>query len=186
NSYHLDFEIQRIYEILITKYFDDIWDELSSNLIGQEDNYIKFYGLKHILGSHIGGVGRSIGLLFQGNLDVIFSWAEKNKQIAPERLAELIPVYAESNNKYNELNPIAIRLLDSFGNIKNVIDNFSANMGTYSWTGSVVPLLESKKEIFKVLSNHSIENVRSWAQRRLDLIDKEIENEKNRDQEMYL
>lgn len=170
----------------MNKYFDDIWDELSSDLLAKDDDYVKYYGLKFILGSHIGGIGRSVGLLFQGNQGDIFNWAKKNKDVAPERLASLIPIFANDNNKYDELHPIAIRLLNEFGDVENVISNFSANMGTYSWTGSIVPLLESKKEVFKFLVNHKLENVRNWAQIRLSYIDKEIENEKNRDQEMYL
>ncbi|BFM44267.1 hypothetical protein CFS9_29080 [Flavobacterium sp. CFS9] len=186
NSYHLDNQVQKIYEILIEKYFDAIWDELSVNLIAINDNYSKFQGLKYILGSHIGGVGRTTGLLFNGNIDIIFDWAQQNKDIAPERLAQLIPIYADDNTNYNSLNPLAIKLLDNFGNIEQVIRSFSSNMGSYSWTGSIVPLLKAKKEIFMYLSNHKFETVRSWANMRLSYIDKEIENEKNRDEEMYL
>ncbi|AWK05031.1 hypothetical protein HYN56_12650 [Flavobacterium crocinum] len=185
-SYHLDNEVQKIYNVLIVKYFDFIWNDLSKSLIATDENYNKFYGLKHILGSYIGGVGRKTGLLFSGKIDVIFDWAEEKRNIAPERLAQLIPIYADNNTNYNTLNPLAIKLLDNFGDIEEVIRSFSANMGSYSWTGSIIPLLEAKKEIFKFLSNHKFETVRSWANARLNYIDKEIENEKNREDEMYL
>ncbi|MGM5631088.1 hypothetical protein O2K51_09310 [Apibacter raozihei] len=186
NTYHLDFEVKKIYEILISKYFKEIWDDLSISLIGKDDNYIKFYGLKHILGSNNGSLGGGVGILFKGDWETIFNWAKENKEIAPERLAALIPVYAGNNDKYDELNPIAIRLLDNFGDNQNVVNEFSANMGTYSWKGSIVPLLEAKKQVFKFLSNHNMVNTRDWANAKLNYINKEIENEKNRDQEMYL
>ncbi|WP_223599829.1 hypothetical protein [Chryseobacterium sp. GVT01B] len=187
NSHRIDNEIEKIYEILILKYFDQIWNDLSTYLVSNDEEYIRFFGLKNVLGSHIGSsYRRGEGLLFKGDIEKIFKWAEELPDTAPERLAQLVPIYAEENTKYNELNPIAIRLLDTFGANKNVISSFSANMGTYSWVGSTVPLLEGKKQIFMTLSDHKISKVREWAMSRLELIDKEIDIERKRNEEMYL
>ena len=59
-------------------------------------------------------------------------------------------------------------------------------MGTYSWTGSVVPFLESKKELFKQLTNHKTELVKEWATSYIGYLDKDIEREKNRDEEHFI
>ncbi|MFV8332006.1 hypothetical protein [Flavobacterium sp. GSP14] len=186
NSYHLDHNIQRIYDILMKSHFNSIWKELSTALLSIEEDYIKFYGLKHILGSHIGGVGRSVGVLFDGDIDSIFRWCEKNKPLAPSRLAELTPIFENDNVDYTNWHPIARRLIDEYGNIKEVLSHLSSNMGTYSWSGSVVPFLESKKELFKQLSNHKIESVREWANSYIGYLDKDIEREKNRDAEHFI
>ena len=108
-----------------------------------EDSYIRFYGLKHILGSRIGGVGRSVGVLFDGDIDSIFNWCADNKPLAPSRLAELTPIFDNNNTDYAKWHPIAYRLIDEYGDIKEVLSNLSSNMGTYSWTGSIVPFLET-------------------------------------------
>ncbi|GEC72688.1 hypothetical protein SAMN05443543_10766 [Flavobacterium flevense] len=186
NSYHLDHNIQKIYEILMKYHFNSIWEDLSTALLSIEEDYIKFYGLKHILGSHIGGVGRSVGVLFDGDIDSIFRWCEKNKPLAPSRLAELTPIFDNGNVDYTNWHPIARRLIDEYGNIKEVLSHLSSNMGTYSWSGSVVPFLESKKELFKQLNNHKIENVREWANSYIGYLDKDIEREKNRDAEHFI
>lgn len=186
NSYHLDHNIQKVYEILLKVHFNSIWNDLSGALLSNEELYIKFYGLKHILGSHIGGVGRSVGVLFDGDIDSIFNWCANNKPLAPMRLAELTPIFDNNNTEYTKWHPVALRLIDGYGDINEVRDHLSSNMGTYSWTGSVVPFLESKKELFKKLTNHKTESVREWAVSYIDYLDKDIEREKNRDAEHFL
>lgn len=186
NSYHLDNYTQRVYEILMKVHFNSVWSELSNALLSTKEKYITFYGLKHILGSHIGGVGRCDGILFDGDIDSIFSWCELNKPLAPSRLAELAPIFDNNNTDYSKWHPVTIRLIDEYGDIKDVLSNLSSNMGTFSWTGSVVPLLESKKELFKKINNHKIESVREWANFYIGYLDKEIEGEKNRDAEHFI
>lgn len=186
NSYHLDHYIQRVYEILLKVHFNVIWPDLSNALLSSEETYIRFYGLKHILGSRIGGVGRSVGVLFDGDIDSIFNWCADNKPLAPSRLAELTPIFDNNNTDYAKWHPIAFRLIDEYGDIKEVLSNLSSNMGTYSWTGSIVPLLESKKELFKQLTNHRIDLVKEWATSYISYLDKDIEREKNRDEEHFI
>ena len=186
NSYHLDYYIQKIYVILMKVHFNTIWPDLSAALLSKEESYITFYGLKYILGSHIGGAGRTIGVLFEGDIDAIFKWCHENKPLAPARIAELTPIFSNNNTDYSEWHPIALRLLKEFGDIKEVISNLSSNMGTYSWSGSVVPFLEAKRELFKQISMHSIEQVRIWADTYIAYLDKDIEQEKNRDEESFL
>ncbi|MDM1377729.1 hypothetical protein [Myroides marinus] len=188
NVFRLENTAQQIYRILLTEYFEYIWPELSNSLIGVGKYYVKFYALKSILGAKIGGVrSSSIGLLFDNNnIDQIFEWAKENKEIAPARLAELIPIYDGQNDIYNKLNPIAERLLSLYGESEKVISGFSSNMGSFVWSGSIIPLLEGKMEIFSILSNHKSDNVRNWALNKLNLTKKEIQYEKDRDEEIYL
>lgn len=186
NSYHLDNYVQDIYEVLLKEHFDSIWPELSEALLSKDESYAKFYGLKHILGSHIGGVGRSIGVLFVGNIDMIFEWCKANCPLAPSRLAELVPIFNNDNQEYSEWHPIALRLIAEYGHYEDVLSNLGSNMGTFSWTGSLVPFLESKKELFSTIKNHSVNEVSIWANKYLQYLDEDIKRERIRDEEMYL
>lgn len=85
----------------------------------------------------------------------IFDWCKNNKPLAPARLAELVPNFEENGTWH----PIVFRLINEFGNIQDVLNNLDANMGTFSWVGSIVPLLESQKEIFVQIQSHPIGNV---------------------------
>jgi hypothetical protein len=97
-----------------------------------------------------------------------------------------VPIYGEDNNLYSTWHPTAKRLIDKFGDIEDVLSHLSSNMGTYSWSGSVVPLLEAKKELFKSIENHQIQLVSEWATKYLSYADEQIRQEKNKDEEMYL
>ncbi|UOQ65712.1 hypothetical protein [Hymenobacter volaticus] len=61
NYYHLDNDVQQVYELLLKNHFTAVWPELSAALLAQDEQYFTFYGLKHILGSGIGSVSRTIG-----------------------------------------------------------------------------------------------------------------------------
>lgn len=186
NNYHLDHEVQRIYGILLKNHFSTIWPYLAQSLISQGEDYIKFYGLKHILGSHIGGIGLKEGLICYGNIDEIFSWCEKNKPLAPTRLAELVPIFAGKNDDFSNWHPLTLRLINEFGDIEDVLSSLGANMGSFSWTGTIVPLLEGRMHILNLISNHRIKIVSYWAKREITYLEKAIKYEKNRDEEMYI
>ena len=102
----------------------------------------------------------------------IFDWCKNNKPLAPARLAELVPNFEENGTWH----PIVFRLINEFGNILDVLNNLDANMGTFSWVGSIVPLLESQKEIFVQIQSHPIGNVSQWANLHLEYINKRIKD----------
>jgi hypothetical protein len=186
NSYHLDYSIQNIYGILLRIHFNSIWNELSDALLSIDNEYVKFYSLKDILGSSIGGSGGRKGILFEGDIESIFVWCEKNKPLAASRLAELVPIFENNNSDYSQWNPLALRLLNEYGEIEEVLSNLSSNMGTYFWAGSVVPFLESKQQLFQQIHNHKIEEVRAWANLNIEYLAKDIEREKDRDAERFI
>ncbi len=186
NSYNLDNHVKQVYELLLKLHFDAIWPYLSEALLSEGEEYIKFYGLKNILGAHIGGYLRSSGVLFNGNLDEIFSWCEIKKPLAPARLAELVPIFGDDNSDYSIWNPVTLRLIDEFGEIEEVLQSIEINMGNFAWTGSVVPLLRSKYNLFKTLTNHKFVTVSDWAKRNMNYLEIRIKQEKNMDEEMYL
>ena len=100
--------------------------------------------------------------------------------------SELIPIFDGNNTDYSNWHSIALRLINQYGDIKEVLSNINSNMGSYSWVGSVVPFLEAKKKLFQQIKNHRISNVRDWAKSYIDYLDKDIEREKNRDAERFI
>ncbi|KEO75448.1 hypothetical protein [Anditalea andensis] len=173
-----DSDLQGIYEVLMKVHFHLIWTDLTNAILFNDDHYVKFYGLKNILGSNICGVGnRGIGVLFEGDINTIFNWCIDKKPLAPLRLAKLVPIYGENNSNYSEWHPYAKKLIDDFGYIKQVLSGLNVNMGTFSWTGSLVPLLEDQKSLFLTMQNHENQLISEWAIGNLNSLEMQIKQE---------
>lgn len=81
------------------------------------------------------------------------------------------------------LSPRAQFLIDHFGDNDRVLSSLSANMGSFGWTGSLVPYYQSELAAIQILKNHNSSNVREWAQRMITYLEKMIEKEKRSDEE---
>jgi len=187
NSYHLENNVQKIYQLLMEKYFDIVWPDISNNLIKIEKDYVKFYGLKHILGSTINSMRVNPGILFFGKIDEIFNWCGEHLPISATRLAEMVPIFATVTEAgKSSWHPIARRLIDQFGNDADVLSHLSSNIGTFGWTGSIVPYLRQQQDIMMEIKDHPFPLVAEWANKYLAHLTREIKNESQRDAEWDL
>lgn len=180
-SFSFGYNLENLYGILINKYFEEIWPDLSNALLSDGEDYFVYYHYQHLLGSHIGGISNNVGILFKGNIELIFNWCEKFPEKAPKRLASMVPIF-----EGEEFHPIALRLINEHGQYQDVLNNLSSNMGCYSWVGSMIPLLKNKRKLFISIINHSIPEVVNWAKSNINYVDKEIEREQQREDEERL
>jgi hypothetical protein len=184
NNYHLDNSIQNVYEILMTKYFNIVWPLISENLIGTDESFVKFYSLKHILGSSNGSLRHTKGILFLGDINTIFKWAAENIPEAPIRLAALSPIYEDQKDYDNtQWHQVSKRLIDEFGDDVKVLMELEANMGSFSWTGSIIPYLKMQKNLMHEIAGHKNPVVVAWSSSMTAELDRRIEIERNRDEE---
>ena len=164
------------YSMLITHWNRILFHPLKGELIIKQS----------LLGSHHDYRNQSEGLLFIGNpekFEAIFEWCKRNKGSELYWIAELLPLFDKQRNKESKWHGYAKKFIDEFGNDKNVLSAIGAKLGTYSWTGSVVPKLESDKALFVELLDHPFPSVREWAQLHIEDLDKRIKWESNRDEE---
>lgn len=163
-------------------------DDLSNALLFDGEMYLISRALQHVLGAHVGydNFGQSAGILFDGNLDKIFEWCENNKDIAPIVLGKMIPIFDKNNSDFSNWNPICKKIIDEYGNNDYVLNSISANMGTYSWTGSSVPLIEHSLKLMQQLANHNINNVCVWATKNISYYEKMLKRENIRDEKRYI
>lgn len=173
-----------IFEIALSDYFDSTWVIISSAIINENDGYMKFWGIKQLLGGYVSNIYTKKDILFNNdNVEKIIDWCNKNQPIAPTLIAELVPIYNEDRTEWN---PIAKRLIDEFGNIKEVLDRLGANMNSFSWSGSIVPLLESNKKLLESIMDNSNPIVLEWAQQNINELSKRIIQEKKKDEEYFI
>lgn len=182
-SFAFNYNFERLYSVLLEKYFDDIWEDLSKALLSEGDNYWSFYNFKGLLGAHIGSGSNTAHILFkQENYEKLLKWCEENSERAPVRLASMIPIYQDKG-----FHTLVISLLDKYGNNQNMLDSLSANMGSFSWSGSTIPLYEQKINALQSLIPHDNKIVEDWANQKIEWTKKDIEREQQReDEEKFL
>ena len=75
------------------------------------------------------------------------------------------PGCSGENGEWTGLSDFFLWLVDKFGDNKNVLDNFSSNVGTYGFSavGSMKGYFVSRAELFKPLFNHPNTKVAEWA-----------------------
>lgn len=154
-----------LYEHLIREYPDAFLEKLIEKMADARPFSIE-YRLRESLGS---GYGFAAGPLFTLNDDLLKKILEKQGIKTARMFASSCPVFGKSM----QFSDWIIFLLDHYGNDKEVLDNLSQNLGSFSWTGSLVPLLEKKIKCFEKISNHQIPEVNEWAASNLKFLRKQ-------------
>lgn len=172
-----------IYQVLIKKYGEVIWNDLSQALLADGENYMVYHHLSRILGS---GIGFGAGPLFIYDDEKLLNWCRQNPTEGPERLAEMVPVYRYATNEAGETKTIGfssvfLKLLDEYGSQEEVLSALDGNMNSFSCTGSVIPLYRQKIMAFEQLLNHPRAEVREWAEKGIQRANREIEYETKRE-----
>ena len=177
--YISNYNTERAYSILLEKYFDVVWPELSDALSGQ--NVWLSYHLQQMLGDKISNPILSSGVLFRENHTMaLLEWCDKDPQNNAHVLMSMAPVEGETPDTFSD---IVMELINRYGEIPSVMDALSANMGTFSYTGSVQPLYLSHINMLKTLTSHPKERVREWAGMMIASYEKTLEREKDFEEE---
>ncbi len=132
--------------------------------------------------------------------DYLMQWLEDNPQMAP-RIARLVPVIVNENSGSLEVSygqssdpedasppdlqwtDFGKRILKKFGDKEGVRTEISANIHSFGWMGSLVPLYDALRECFEEIIDHDLESVRQWAHEEIDFIDDRIAREKKQEEE---
>lgn len=176
-----DVGLKNVCVILIKQYFDLFWNIISDSFISDS---LAYFNLKHLLGSHNGN-GAASGILFDGDFSVILNWCEKNQPKAPKRIAYMMPLINTSSDKI-AWHPIAVEMIDKFGELPGFLDEIAANLGSFSSIGSVIPYYQNNQELMRSLLDHKIAKVRKWAKDGVKHYEKLIRKEKLSDEEDHI
>lgn len=168
-----------VYHSLLPKYEDVILEDVLNALA--DDNGAYWWQMMNNLGAGFSS-GKGSGPLFQCDNKKIKDFCSKySKTALPERLAHMIPIYEyDENSKETSFHEFVIWLLDNldkFQDDKAVLSGIGANMNSFSWTGSTIPLWQKQKECFMKVLNHKNPLVRDWAKRNIETLELEIKND---------
>ncbi|WP_320911570.1 hypothetical protein [Butyricimonas paravirosa] len=176
---HTDnFSFKRIYALLLDKYKEKIWPDLSRALLADDGQYMQYYELQYIIGS---GIGLGRGPLFNYSDEVLLQWCESNQPLAARRLISMAPVYETADDGKSRFSDIVLKILERFGDDQEVLHGLSCNMGSFTWTGPIVAYYEQEKQALEHLIQHTKSCVSEWAIQQIEYINSEIEQERKRD-----
>lgn len=144
NDYHIvshNYDMEEVYRILMNKYFDVIWPSLSQALLSEGDKFMTFYNLKDLLGVSI--IDSSTPIIMEGNhFDEMLDWCKNYPDIAPARLASMIPVAGDND----QFTPEALKLMALYADKNDVLDEIGCTLDSFASVGSVVPYYETHKK----------------------------------------
>lgn len=169
---------EHLYYTLLPKYQDSILGDILKEISNRESDFWYFGGKD--LGS---GDGFGVGPLFQCNIETIKEVCLLESQgCLPYRLAYLAPVFDYSDKDEPSFSQFFYWLLEHFDSFKEqeeILSEFSSNMGSYSWVGSIIPLLEKKINCFKKLEHHTNTIVKKWVIENILSLSEQLRKEQN-------
>lgn len=169
---------EHLYYTLLPKYQDSILGDILKEISNRESDFWYFGGKD--LGS---GDGFGVGPLFQCNIETIKEVCLQESQgCLPYRLAYLAPVFDYSDKDEPSFSQFFYWLLEHFDSFKEqeeILSEFSSNMGSYSWVGSIIPLLEKKINCFKKLAHHTNTIVKKWVIENILSLSEQLRKEQN-------
>lgn len=177
--FSIQYDLEDLYRLLMRNYFDAIWPSLSKALLSDGDQIMTYIHLKELLGCLFHEDG--IPIIMEGNhFEEMMEWCEENSDIAPARLASLIPVM--NGDKFT---PEAIALIDKYADKQYVLNEIACTLDSFSSVGSVIPYYEQREKIYSSLIQHKNDTVRHWAQQNVNSCKYMIQKEKERETEMF-
>ena len=179
NTGHFHGNLDNIFEVLLRLYPNETWNYFAEKLISED--YELFYLQVH----HDVGSGSSFGRgpLFDDD-DRVIDFCKAHSDKAPQVFAGMIPLY--SDKKKNSFGRLFMYMLDEFGDDESVLSGLHANMHSFSWVGSTIPLFEDNIECLKVLLSHKRTSVSVWAQRCIKEYEEEIRRETSQEEFMRM
>lgn len=176
-----------IYFSLLPKYEDAVLDDVLNALADENGAY--WLQMMNNLGTGFTS-GKAAGPLFQCDNDKIKDFCIQHaKSDFPQRIAHMIPIYEykENSDEYNfhEFVYWLLDNLDKFDNAKAVLSGIGANINSFSWSGSTIPLWLRQKYCFEKLLNHKKPMVRDWAKQNIENLNAEIKNDRRKESYEY-
>lgn len=138
--------------------------------------------LSQMMRNRLGNVGEP-GLLNRVPDESLASWCGEFPDKAPAVVAGMVQVIDRSDQEAPKLTARARWLVDNYGQQDSVLSALTANLHSFSWTGSLVPYYEIIVSAMRPLESHKYAAVRKWAKAMVKDAEQNIVHETHRQQE---
>jgi hypothetical protein len=179
-------DFHHLLDILQEQYFDIFWNALTEVYTNYEKYMAAAFYLRDLLGAKDDFMRKSEGVIFKGDsfkFHTVFEWAKNHRKLPLSWIAEWLPLFNNNGDQESNWHPYALEFINEFGNEDGFLPGISANLGTFSWSGSIVDRFERIKNMFNELTEHPVQAVSDWAKTNLNVTMERIDWEKNRESE---
>ncbi len=176
-------DIEPVIPMLLSDFPEVTWPLIGQAIVSDRKRAWRF---EHLLGdSSLFEREKSPAILSLPE-DTLFAWCHAHPDCAPAFAAKIVPVLRTYKTDAPEqllLHPVMVRLLDEFGDRKDMLRSVSLNIETFGWTGSVTNYYALFQPPLTALCEHPKQQVRRWARRMLHRLNDAIKNARDEDQE---
>lgn len=172
--------IKNIVKLMISKYSQEIWALFSQAIV--DASSMQRYWIQQIFEREDSFSNQQESIFSKLPLQLIMDWCYQHPTIGPYFVARCINVFETVEGKKTP-SQIFIKLLEDFGHLKDLGGELSANLSSKSWSGSLVPYLESDLLALTPLNTHQNQYVSEWVNKHISYLKKAIEYEASRDEE---
>lgn len=172
--------IKKIVNLMISKSPKEIWALFSQAIVVASS--MQRYWIQQIFEREDSLSNQQESIFCNLPLQLILDWCYQHPTIGPYFVARCINVFQIVEDKKTP-SKIFIKLLEDFGHLKDLGGEISANLSSKSWSGSLVPYLESDLLALTPLITHQNQYVSEWVSKHISYLKQAIEYEANRDEE---
>ncbi len=182
NVYHGDVTqyAKKAMRVILRNYAKQVWPSISRTI--SDADPIQAFHFQFLFGSEISFDSKEDSILADLPEKVLRDWCESDPENVPVFVARSIDVFVKINDRFG-ISKNTQYLLDEFGNNMDMLNALSANMYSFGWSGSVVPLYRKILAAIEPLLQHQHMTVQKWAEDNVEELNKQIEAENQSDQE---
>jgi hypothetical protein len=171
----------KVLVVLLHEYFESAWPQFGEALLRNEWP-INFHLANLLSADH--DKMKSGNTLASAPLDGLLKWGRGTQPNGPRSIARCLPVFRQGQEDQTiGWHPYAIAFIDAFGDDEGFLHEMDANLGTFSWSGSIIPYYEMQIELMQELCSHGIARVRRWAEEKTTWLNEKIAQERMREEE---
>ena len=167
-SLNHEYHLKDILEVLIQDYWDIAWRIIGQKIL--EQDYYGWYNLKGLL--------KKVKGFKDENL---LAWMEQFPQDAPQKVIAFVNMVVKQGEQ-EVWSPLLLEMFDKCHNNEMFLSALSSDLHSYFWSGSLVPLLESRKQLLEQIRNHEKEEIRTFALENIKYFEDKIKSEKRSDE----
>lgn len=196
-STSLAYELDQVVEALFEEYVDTVWKTFSDALLS--GSYKRMAITAIVASNPVVSTSETApgGPLFRSiDDDFLIDWCHNNTPQAPTFLAQTVPIFDKPDDPSAEQRPglddeptnpvwypLALRILDEFGEVDQVRSALRSNMFSFSSTGSRIPYYKRRIGLLEELLEHDVTDVRQWATEEITRQRKVIKRERQKEEE---